>query len=278
MYLWHGQFLSKDRACHALGEMFGCAPSPGVIAAAARKIAGFIAPTLDVIVKALTQAEVAHSDETGFRAAGKLAWAHSASAGRYVLVTVHVKRGREAMDAAGVLPAFTGIAIYDAWAPYDSYHGMAANALCNAHLLRELTAVTETGTPEDVIWARQAVDALLALKNAAEQARAAGQDTIDSEVLDKQAKYFQDAARAGITLNAARCGELQKQRHALATRMRDRAADYLRFAHDLRVPFDNEGASYCTSWVRSGVSRFVCWSACCVVSMAWGTDSFRQWA
>ena len=26
IYLWHGQFLSRDRACQALSEMFGCAP------------------------------------------------------------------------------------------------------------------------------------------------------------------------------------------------------------------------------------------------------------
>ncbi len=39
-YLWHGQFLSRDRACGALGEMFGCAPSPAALAAQARKIAG----------------------------------------------------------------------------------------------------------------------------------------------------------------------------------------------------------------------------------------------
>jgi len=38
--LWHGQFLSRDRACAALGEMFGCAPSPAALAAQARKIAG----------------------------------------------------------------------------------------------------------------------------------------------------------------------------------------------------------------------------------------------
>jgi transposase len=31
VYLWHGQFLSKDRAAPALSEMFGCAPSPAVI-------------------------------------------------------------------------------------------------------------------------------------------------------------------------------------------------------------------------------------------------------
>ena len=40
IYLWHGQFLSRDRACQALSEMFGCAPSPGALAAAARKTAG----------------------------------------------------------------------------------------------------------------------------------------------------------------------------------------------------------------------------------------------
>ena len=32
-YLWHGQFLSRDRACAALAEMFGCAPSAGALAA-----------------------------------------------------------------------------------------------------------------------------------------------------------------------------------------------------------------------------------------------------
>jgi transposase len=39
-YLWHGQFLSRDRAAAAMAEMFGCAPYPAVIAAMARKIAG----------------------------------------------------------------------------------------------------------------------------------------------------------------------------------------------------------------------------------------------
>jgi hypothetical protein len=71
---------------------------------------------------------------------------HSASSGKYVLVTVHAKRGTEGMDAAGVLPAFTAISpSHDAWAPYDSYGGVAGHALCCAHLLPELIAVAETG-------------------------------------------------------------------------------------------------------------------------------------
>jgi transposase len=241
-YLWHGQFLSRDRAAAALGEMFGCAPSPGTIAAMAAKVAGIIGPAIGAIVKALIAADVAHFDETGFRVAGRLAWVHSASSGKFVLVTVHGKRGRQGMDAAGVLPSFAGIACHDAWAPYDGYDGVAGHALCGAHLLRELTAVTETGTADDVIWARQAIDALAELKQAAGAARAAGHDVIDAEVLEKHGRWFRDAADAGIVLNAARRGKLQRKRHALATRMRDRAGDYLRFAHDLRVPADNNEA------------------------------------
>ena len=91
--------------------------SPGAIAAMTAKIAGIIAPAIDAIVGALIAADVAHSGETGFRVAGKLAWVHSASSGKFVLVTVHGKRGRQGMDAAGVLPSFAGIACHDAWAP-----------------------------------------------------------------------------------------------------------------------------------------------------------------
>jgi transposase len=243
-YLWHGQFLSRDRACAALGEMFGCAPSQAALAAQARKIAGLVSPAITAIIKAVAVAGagVAHFDETGFRVAGKLAWVHSASAGKFVLVTVHPKRGKEAMDAAGVLPAFSGIACHDAWKPYDSYDGVAGHALCGAHLLRELIAVTETGTADDVIWAQQAIDALLALKEAADAARETGRGTIDPEILEKQCRWFREAADAGIVLNAARHSKLQKKRNALATRMRDRAGDYLRFARDLQVPFDNNRA------------------------------------
>jgi transposase len=241
-YLWHGQFLSRDRACAAMADMFGCAPSPGALASMTRKIAGLISPSLDAIIKALTAAEVAHFDETGFRVAGKLAWVHSASSGKFVLVTVHAKRGKDGMGAAGVLPAFAGVACHDAWAPYDCYAGVAGHALCNAHLLGELTAVTETGTADDVIWAQQAIDALLDLKKATDAARAAGDQAIDAEILDKHGRWFQDAAAVGITLNAARHSPLHKKRHALATRIADRADDYLRFAADLRVPFDNNEA------------------------------------
>ncbi len=89
-----------------------------------------------------------------------------------------------------MLPTFAGIACHDAWKPYDSYHGVAGHALCGAHLLRELIAVTETGTEHDVIWAQQAIDALLALTEAAGTARDAGHHATGPEILDKQCRWF----------------------------------------------------------------------------------------
>jgi transposase len=200
VYLWHGQFLSRDRACAAMADLSGCAPSPGALASMARKAAGAVAPALDAVREVLAAAPVAHFDETGFRVAGGLAWVHSASSGKYVLVTVHPKRGKDGMDAAGVLPAFAGIACHDAWAPYDCYDGAAGHALCNAHVLRELTAVTETGTELDVTWARQAIDALLALKKAADEARAEGLDAISTEVLDECCPALKTTTKAAFTV------------------------------------------------------------------------------
>jgi len=86
--------------------------------------------------------------------------------------------------------------------------------------------VTETGTEDDMIWAQQAIDALLALKEAADTTRGAGHYAAGPEILDKQCRWFREAADAGIVLNAARRSKLQKKRNALATRMRDRADDY----------------------------------------------------
>lgn len=67
------------------------------------------------------------------------------------------------------------------------------------------------------------------------------QDAIETETRKKHEDWYRQAAASGTALNAGRQGKLQKKRHALTTRMKDREDDYLRFARDLRVPFsDNE--------------------------------------
>jgi hypothetical protein len=73
--------------------------------------------------------------------------------------------------------------------------------------LREPVAVTEAGTDLDRTWAQQAADALLALNEAAEAARAADQDAVDAETRTKHEDWYRRAAETGIALNAARKGK-----------------------------------------------------------------------
>jgi transposase len=247
IYLYVGQFLSKDRTARALAELFGTPISPGTVTAmTARAAAGLEAFTNRVRAR-LADAEVAHFDETGLRVAGLLHWVHSASSGKYVLITVHGKRGSEAMDAAGVLPSFTGIAVHDGWAPYDTYIA-ATHARCNAHLLRELQAVTDHHTATDGeqvwCWATQAADALRAMKRLVDGAlaRDGTLNSIDAAAMAEAKHLFRSAARLGARATAARASNLEKDHNALARRMIDKHDDHLRFTVDAQVPFDNNAA------------------------------------
>lgn len=71
-------------------------------------------------------------DETGLRVDGRLHWVHCARTGTHTLLMVHPRRGRQAMAAMGILPSFAGIAVHDAWAPYDTYT-TPDHQLCCAH-------------------------------------------------------------------------------------------------------------------------------------------------
>ena len=121
VYLHAGQFLSKDRTAVALAELFGIPCSSEMVAALTARAAGRLDGFLEQVHEQIAASDVAGFDETGFRVEGRLAWVHCARTGRYTLLMVHAKRGRQAAEAMGILPRFTGVAVHDAWAPYDTY-------------------------------------------------------------------------------------------------------------------------------------------------------------
>jgi len=89
------------------------------------------------------------------------------------LITCHPKRGRKGIDNAGVLARFRGVAVHDAWAPYDTYTDVD-HQLCCAHAQRELQAVTDAAEPDvDWCWATQAADALVTMQKLVAEAIAA---------------------------------------------------------------------------------------------------------
>jgi len=240
-YLTAGQFLSQSRCAHVFAELFALPISTGTIAAMVARAASDVqrSGVLEQIAAGLRAAPVVNFDETGLRVAGALAWVHSASTAVFSLFTVHRRRGRAAMDAAGVLPGFTGVAVHDAWAPYDTYE-QAGHALCGAHVLRELAAVIETAPQDGWCWAVQARDALLGLKKLVDAAKADDRPACDSARVRTLTARLSSAAQIGAEVPGG--GRLGAKHRALARRLRDRRGDYLRFVHDFAVPFDNNAA------------------------------------
>jgi hypothetical protein len=231
-----GQFLSKQRAAQALSELFGTPLSAGTVAAITARAAAGLDEFTGIVRAAITAAPVAGFDETGLRVAGKLHWVHVSRTEKFTLITCHAKRGVQGIDDNGVLTGFTGVAVHDAWAPYDTYT-QVRHQLCNAHVLRELQAVRDT-TPADTqwCWAAQASDAITTIQ------RLVAADVIDTDALAEQTHLYRSAANIGLADNASRRGDLQRKHHALARRLLDRQADYLRFTTDLAIPPDNNGS------------------------------------
>ena len=241
VYLHAGQFLSKDRTAVALGELFGIPLSSGTVAALTARAAGRLDGFLAQVRQGITASDVAGFDETGFRVAGRLAWVHCARTGKYTLLMVHPRRGRQAMEAMGVLPGFAGVAVHDAWAPYDTYTA-PDHQLCCAHALRELQAVTDAAPDGQWCWAAQAAGALTAMQDLVREAIGHGRDAVDPAALAAQVRLFRSAALIGAAQTAARSGALMKKHNALARRLLDRKDDYLRFTADFRAPPDNNGS------------------------------------
>jgi transposase len=241
VYLYAGQFLSKQRTAQALAELFGIPLSSGTVAGITARAAGRLGEFLEHARGQIAASEVAGFDETGFRVQGRLHWVHCARTSKYTLLMVHPKRGTEAMKAMGVLPSFAGVAVHDAWAPYDTYTG-PDHQLCCAHALRELQAVTDAVPAGQWCWATQAAEALTAMQDLVREAIGQGRDAVDPATLAAQVRLFRSAVLAGASQTAARSGPLMKKHHALARRLRDRQDDYLRFTTDFRAPPDNNGS------------------------------------
>lgn len=242
LYLYVGQFLSKKRTAAALAELFGTPVSEGTVAAMTRRAADGLDDFLGLLRDRIAEAEVAGFDETGLRVAGKLHWVHCARTDKYTLITCHAKRGTKGIDDAGVLKRFRGIAVHDAWAPYDTYTDVD-HQLCCAHALRELQAIADTAPAEaEWCWAEQAADALVAMQRLVTESVDAGVDAVDVEALEEQIQLYRSAAQIGTTQTAARSNTVMKKHNALARRLLERQDDYLRFTTDWRIPADNNGS------------------------------------
>jgi transposase len=243
-YLNIAQLLPCERTADVCQDLFGHRPSAGSVVRAVARCAERVAPAVERIAGVLREAKQLHADETGVRCAGHTEWIHVASTATHTLYNHSPKRGREGFEAGGVLPNYRGNLITDFWGSYDTLE-RCDHSRCNAHLLRELTSFSEDGQR----WAAGLIAALLAMKQAADDARQRGQKHIKPAALKplladydrwifKGLKAHPEVAKPAEKRGRAK----QSKEHNLLERMSKKRDEVLRFAHDLDVPFDNNQA------------------------------------
>lgn len=243
-YLLGRQHLPVERAAECLEEAFGAAVSTGWLSSllpnAAARLDGFLV----IAREQLAAAQVANFDETGGRVAGKLHWIHVACNDTWTLFHLDPKRGRVAMDAAGVLPTFKGVAIHDGLVVYRQYD-QALHGLCNAHHLRELAGMAElTGHA----WPTKLAELLVEVHVAVKVAKADGKAKLPARRLATFGERYDALIGEGKKLSPPPPRTGKRGRPALGpagsllARLESHRADVLRFATDFTVPFDNNQA------------------------------------
>jgi transposase len=246
VYLLTYHLLPYERTSTLFGDLFGQPLAKDSLQTAVETCAAGLADVEAQIKEGLSQAAVLHNDETGVRVQGKLQWVHVASTAALTHYGVHPKRGSAATAAIGILPRFGGTSVHDGWAAYRQYG--CRHALCNAHHLRELTAIAEHDKQP---WATKMKDLLLEIKQYVETAQADGQSGIAAAVGATFVARYQAIVAEGYAANppppppadAQKRGrpKQSKARNLLDRLCTDRQA-VLAFMTDWRVPFDNNQA------------------------------------
>src|SRR5205814_77766 len=128
-YLVQGQAVPYTRASQLLRECLGIQLSAGSLASFVTTCHQQLADVETQLKAALARAQVIHQDETALRVGKAGQWVHVCSTERLTHYAAHPKRGREALQAIGILEHFAGTAVHDGLASYQGY--ACRHALCN---------------------------------------------------------------------------------------------------------------------------------------------------
>lgn len=277
-----GHFVGLARTAEIIADQYGVKPSDGTIQRWIGQAGRALNGAYEASRQAILAADVAHFDESGVRVNGHTLWLHVAGTAEHAFYTIHPKRGQEAMTAAGLLPAFQGVAVHDHWAPYFGFD-QATHALCNAHLLRELRYFEEA--TDGHRWPIQLREVLVDAKHAVAEARAAGHAAVAPERRAELVTRYDRWVGLGLLVFPERPkdpGRKGRPKQDPATnllrRMRDFKTEILRFLDDFHVPFDNNRAERLVRPVKvklkvAGGFRALGGSAAfCVLRSVWETN------
>ena len=236
VYLMAAHAIPVHRCAELIEALTGAEPSPGFVHSMIARAAAAVAQANQAIRCLIILAHVICADETPIRVGPG-----PKTRKRYLLVActsllTYYFLGDRSMKTftAFVLPDMGGtVVVHDRYQNYDAIPGLI-HQLCCQHLLRDLEDAAQQ-YPE-AHWPIQAAEALQGLIHAANTARAQGLPAIPGEVAAPLIHAFKHGVLVGLSDVPRAAGRKQRPCRDLLECLRDRQADVLRFATDLRIP------------------------------------------
>lgn len=252
-YLNLQQLLPLNRITEMVHAMTEHTISEATILRANEELHSKLAHEEQKIKASLLNSPVLHSDETGLQVQGKLHWLHTACTPAFTFYSIHAKRGREAMDDAGLLPQYNGTNVHDGLKAYEGYDCM--HALCNQHHHRELNAVVENDKQP---WAKEMIELLYEIKRRKDELIDAGFNAMEPG----ECATFEDWYRTIVAIGLAdypppphplkkRGRVKQSKTKNLLDRLQAKRNEVLAFMHDFRVPFTNNEAERAIRMIKN---------------------------
>jgi transposase len=244
VYLTHNHHIPLERTTEVLEDLYGHSPCEATLIAAGQKVEKQVQPVNEAVkAHLISTSDAVHCDETGLRVEGRLFWTHVASTEQVTFLTVHPKRGKQALDEIDILPKRQGQVVHDGYSSYKQYPD-AQHALCNAHHLRELVFVEEQ---YEQAWADKMAALLVEIKKAVEEAKQQGQAALThQQQVDFEVRYDHLIVQ-GFEANPLppdppvkkRGRKKQSKARNLLDRLQGHKREVLAFMYDFKVPFDN---------------------------------------
>jgi transposase len=238
--------IAVKRLHDILKATFNIPISTGTINNILASINEKLTPAMAWIKDKVIASPIVHFDETSVPINKKNYWIHCSSTSKYTHLTIDKKRGKEGMDASGVLPEFTGIAIHDCWQSYFRFPKIK-HGLCVAHLIRELTGIFEN-SPEQ-IWANDMIKHLYLMKQFKDNYIQNDCLSMKPLYLEHFLKRYVDIINKGLEMNPllevseVKPGPVKKGKtRSLIDRLVKHKTSVCLFVTDFRVPFTNNQA------------------------------------
>ena len=242
-YLYDAQQGASLRIGEMCAEMFGYAVSEATLQSARQEQHQALEPFEERLKEILPQEPILHADETSVPINKIKHWLHVLCTPLLTFFSIQLGRGKEAIQAMGILPRFTGWLMHDFLSSYLSLEN-CLHTFCKSHLLRELVFLFEEHGQQ---WAKDLYDLFLDMLQCVRQRKARDAPLTEKE-LDRWQERYWKILHAGRRANPLTPQQRTRKRpkQSKEQNLLDRLEDYdqciLAFLAEFQLPFtNNEG-------------------------------------